>query len=855
METLEVHAKDFLVKWVNAPENCTIVWQVKPLKKSINFGIYRKNDSSASLDAPTGESESELPSTPQSEVSNPTRLDSLTSVGRMRSQSVASVNKITELGAYKTKSRSSTFTSNLTNSDLTLVKNYYKLVPDELVKGTFDIKKGGMYAFIFDNLFSKTIAKKVYFSSKFVGGGDTSSLDRRSSKMSHPAPKKVATSQSLAEAGSRKFSNDEVMQSVLSKKRRKKLQGFTKRFFILNFQYGTLSYFKNNDNKLRGQMPIVDSIISANFKTREIFIDSGMEVWDLKALNNEDFDAWIKAFNTVKKNHTTDSAQKKAISPSPEQSASYALEDIHIQLNNLLSELPSLSKNELEFKILAINAQAASHISRPESSNDLTSVNSHTEFYDANDYIDPNDTGVVIMDGITTEKKQTSEDETDEEVEQSDDDGSSSDSDVESDELPAPSVSVREQGGEAKESQGDESIDLYPLPIESVERDCDIPVANHHPPSLLSFVRKNVGKDLTSLSMPVDMNEPVTILQKYAEIFEYADLIDNALQGNYPEDSCELILRIAAFAVTYLSGARHKVRSTRKPFNPLLGETFELVREDMGFRLISEKVSHKPPVFAMFVESKDWCLSFSPAPSQKFWGKTSEIYTSGTLKLTIRSTGETFTWSHPTLVLKNIIAGEKYTEPTETMTIKSSSGQKAVVEFSKGGMFSGRSEEVTIKAYDSSKKQSPYTVSGKWTESMTLKTNTTEKLIWEAGSLLPKCEKKFGFTEFAGSLNKITSIEKDHLPPSDSRLRPDMQTYEKGDVAGAEKLKQELEEGQRQRRKEFEANNETPKPLFFEHVGGDLLKPDSGEWVYKSGEGSYWQKRKDNDWSDVPKLW
>ena len=55
METLEIHSKDFLIKWINAPQDSTIDWQVKPLKKSINFAFYQKRDdttsSQSSLDA------------------------------------------------------------------------------------------------------------------------------------------------------------------------------------------------------------------------------------------------------------------------------------------------------------------------------------------------------------------------------------------------------------------------------------------------------------------------------------------------------------------------------------------------------------------------------------------------------------------------------------------------------------------------------------------------------------------------------------------------------------------------------------------------------------------------------------
>lgn len=843
METLEIHSKDFLVKWVHAPDNCSIVWELKPLKKSINFGIYKKSDFSTSTDLLAGElldrnNAPERPMAPFSDSSD--TMDSI-AMNRMRSQSVASVNQITELSTYKTKSRSSTFSSNLNSSNLVPIKKYNKLIPGELLKGTFEITKGGMFAFIFDNSFSKTTSKKVLFSSTIVPNADSSSMSKASSFINNgtplPSPSFGPRSKDLSN-NIMTTKNGEVLQSVLLKKRRKKLQGFTKRLFVLNFKYGTLSYFKNNDKNLRGQMPIKSSIVSANSKTREFFIDSGMEVWDLKALNKDDFDAWVDAFNIVKKNEST--PQESAAKGHNDDYKSI-LVDTERRLASLLSG--DYDKSELEKHILAICSQVQEFLER-NSGLDLSPSVSTAEFFDARDEIDES---VVIMDSFPTEKKW------DDELEEHE----SSDSDSNSeDELPVPSASLHDAASEHNPSTTDDAdLSLCPLPLEPVKRIADVPVFEHDPPSLLSFVRKNVGKDMSSLSMPVDMNEPVSILQKYAEILEYCDMIDNALQGNYLEASGEKILRIAAFAVTYLSSMRKKVRSLRKPFNPLLGETFELVREDKGFRLVSEKVSHRPAVFAMNAESQTWTLSFSPAPTQKFWGKTSEFYTSGTVRLSIKSTGEVFTWNHPTCVLKNIIAGEKYTEPSSSISVKSSSGQRAVVEFAKGGMFTGRSEDLTIKAYDSQKRSLPSTVVGTWTESMTLKSGTIEKTIWTAGAMLPNWEKKFGFTEFVGTLNKITKIEDGFLPPSDSRLRPDMQAYEKCDILSAEKLKHQLEEGQRARRKKLEQLGGSHVPLYFVHEGGDPSKPETGEWVYKKGPESYWNRRKAQKWPETAKLW
>ena len=49
-----------------------------------------------------------------------------------------------------------------------------------------------------------------------------------------------------------------------------------------------------------------------------------------------------------------------------------------------------------------------------------------------------------------------------------------------------------------------------------------------------------------------------------------------------------LQVKIAAFAVSAYVTAFH--RPAPKPFNPILGETYEWVREDKGFRFMAEQV-------------------------------------------------------------------------------------------------------------------------------------------------------------------------------------------------------------------------------------------------------------------------
>ena len=68
--------------------------------------------------------------------------------------------------------------------------------------------------------------------------------------------------------------------------------------------------------------------------------------------------------------------------------------------------------------------------------------------------------------------------------------------------------------------------------------------------------------------------EPLSLLQRLAGDFEYSHLLDEAAACT---DPCRQLLYVAAFSV---SGYATTHARTLKPFNPLLGETFEYDRSD-----------------------------------------------------------------------------------------------------------------------------------------------------------------------------------------------------------------------------------------------------------------------------------
>ncbi|KAK1382526.1 hypothetical protein POM88_020261 [Heracleum sosnowskyi] len=101
---------------------------------------------------------------------------------------------------------------------------------------------------------------------------------------------------------------------------------------------------------------------------------------------------------------------------------------------------------------------------------------------------------------------------------------------------------------------------------------------------------------------------------------------DEQAKGN----SLLRILYVAAFAV---SGYASTDGKHCKPFNPMLGETYEADYPEKGLRFFSEKVSHHPTLIACHCEGKGWKFWGDSNLRSKFWGRSIQLDPLGTLTL------------------------------------------------------------------------------------------------------------------------------------------------------------------------------------------------------------------------------
>lgn len=156
------------------------------------------------------------------------------------------------------------------------------------------------------------------------------------------------------------------------------------------------------------------------------------------------------------------------------------------------------------------------------------------------------------------------------------------------DEMDEFATSVPRSFSLAVDAEEEAKIEMVPnLLSETFKKRTELPAVRdpNNNPGMASIVKN-----------PILINEPISMLQKVAEAHEYFELLN---QADKEPNSLRRLALIAAFSISQFSGAAYR---KGKPFNPLLGETYELITEDFNF--ISEQVSHHPAISAGYCKAK-----------------------------------------------------------------------------------------------------------------------------------------------------------------------------------------------------------------------------------------------------------
>ncbi|XP_055631567.1 oxysterol-binding protein-related protein 2 isoform X2 [Toxorhynchites rutilus septentrionalis] len=226
--------------------------------------------------------------------------------------------------------------------------------------------------------------------------------------------------------------------------------------------------------------------------------------------------------------------------------------------------------------------------------------------------------------------------------------------------------------------------------------------------NIWSVLKNCIGKELSKITMPVVFNEPLSFLQRMTEYMEYAKLLRVASEQ---PDPIERLKHVSAFAVSALASNWERLG---KPFNPLLGETYELMRPE--FRIICEQVSHHPPISAFHADSDSFTFHGTIHPKLKFWGKSVEIQPKGIVTVEFPKLGEAYSWSNVNCCVHNIIVGKLWIEQYGVMEVISHKhGLKSTLNFKPAGV--GNKDLHRVEGFISDRnKRKTHFLYGKWTE-------------------------------------------------------------------------------------------------------------------------------------------
>ncbi|XP_026207371.1 oxysterol-binding protein-related protein 7 [Anabas testudineus] len=363
---------------------------------------------------------------------------------------------------------------------------------------------------------------------------------------------------------------------------------------------------------------------------------------------------------------------------------------------------------------------------------------------------------------------------------------------------------------------------------------------------LMAILYNNIGKDLARVSMPAPLNEPVNLLQRLCEELEYSELLDIA---NNTSDPYQRMVYIAAFAISGYSTATF--RNRYKPFNPVLGETYECISEDRGFRLISEQVCHHPPISACHADSENFSFWQDQRWKNKFWGKSVEILPTGMVNVTLPRYGDHYEWNKVVTCIHNVFSQQRYLEHYGEVTIRNLKSNICTckITFVKSRYWGSDSNKNEVQGTVLDQSGSIiHRFGGLWHEGIFCDTLPTPKCVWKPNPQPKDYLLYYGFSTFAMELNELTADLKPLLPPTDTRLRPDQRMLEEGKVDEADTKKDEIEEIQRERRKELAKRGEEHIPRFFKKA-----KDSCGRDVWLTN-GTYWKLRENPGFANTENL-
>ncbi|XP_032815852.1 oxysterol-binding protein-related protein 5 isoform X1 [Petromyzon marinus] len=340
------------------------------------------------------------------------------------------------------------------------------------------------------------------------------------------------------------------------------------------------------------------------------------------------------------------------------------------------------------------------------------------------------------------------------------------------------------------------------------------------------------GMDLSRVVLPTFVLEPRSFLDKLSDYYYHADLLS---QAALEENAYGRMKQVVQW---YLSGFYKKPQGPKKPYNPILGETFRCMwyhpSTDSKTYYIAEQVSHHPPVSAIYVSNRKdgFCISATVFARSKFYGNSLSAILDGTVRLTLLERGEEYVITMPYAHCKGILYGTMTLELGGKIGIEcQKTGYSASIEFKLRPLLGGNDCVNQISGKIQLGKEVLCTLEGHWDREVFIqdhKTGASEE-FWN-----PDAEVRARrLTRHLVHLQEQGDYESEKLWQHVTTAISQREQHE------ATQQKFLLEEAQREGARERAEQQEEWTPCFFE------LEPLAGEWQYKYADLRPWDPLND----------
>ncbi|XP_055542855.1 oxysterol-binding protein-related protein 8 isoform X2 [Wyeomyia smithii] len=351
--------------------------------------------------------------------------------------------------------------------------------------------------------------------------------------------------------------------------------------------------------------------------------------------------------------------------------------------------------------------------------------------------------------------------------------------------------------------------------------------------SLIWFLVKQVrpGMDLSKVVLPTFILEPRSFLDKLADSYYHADILSKAVLEDDP------FTRMKTVVQWYLSGFYKKPKGLKKPYNPILGETFRCYwQHDNGSRTfyIAEQVSHHPPISVFYVTNRQdgFSISCSILAKSKFYGNSTSAILEGVATLTLLPRGECYTLTVPYAHCKGILMGTLSMELGGKISIEcENTGYKTELEFKLKPFLGGNEYTNLVTGKLKLGKETLATINGHWDGEIRMKdsrTNEETMLFNPTPDVRSKRLRRF-----------VVPMESQGTNESERLWQHVAAAIRRDDQVGATEEKTALEEAQRIAAKERKATCTEWVPLLFQQ---DLV---TGQYHYKYADLRPWDPRND----------